>query len=75
MMISVYVIKEIDYQCESTRTIGVITEKQLNDDSYLTMMNESYKGYDFFKLRKKDAIKYNNYKGYEITKQMFVLEV
>lgn len=75
-MISVYVLQEIDYQCESTRTIGVITEKQLDDDEFLTMMNTTYKGYDFFKLRTRDSIQYNNYnKGYEITKQLFILEV
>lgn len=75
MMITVYVLQEIDHLEQSTRTIGVITEKQLNDDSHLTMMNDAFSGYDFFKLRTQDSIQYNNYKGYEITKQMFMLEV
>lgn len=75
MIISVYVLQEHDHQSESIRTIGVITEKQLNDDEFLTMMNTTYKGYDFFKLRTRDSIQYNNYKGYEITKQLFILEV
>ena len=75
MMISVYVLQVVDYQCESTRTIGVITEQQLDDDEFLTTMNNTYTGYDFFKLRTQDSIQYNNYKGYEITKQLFILEV
>ena len=75
MMISVYVLQEHEHQEQSIRTIGVITEKQLDDDEFLTTMNNTYTGYDFFKLRTQDSIQYNNYKGYEITKQLFVLEV
>lgn len=75
MMISVYVLQEHEHQEQSVRTISVITEKQLDDDEFLTTMNNTYTGYDFFKLRTQDSIQYNNYKGYEITKQLFVLEV